>query len=600
MTIPRAALSLVLLALQLLLIAGPLLTEPASAAQTGRVAGVVQDPNGAAIAGARVSLTNSAGEVVGETSTGTDGRFEFANVEDGRFTINVEAEGFSLSDPVSVQIRNGGRATPTIKLEVSRITETITVSGVDPIYRELRETKLGSDYADVANLILKRDQATITFVKGQFFFLPPVEGKITGAVFQGEGQFSLSPLLTIEQRHLSYLTGSGSMSEQFSRMVLRFTDSTFDEIKSRFEIKQGTPNSSAADAYNDIKNDLRRSRSIRYNIDARLLMDLLSGSSGLFQAFFDGQKYGKLIYVIDPLGVPQVAPEEVALFGYDQGNRGTWNAAHLKDHYTNRSLSFFDEDHTLIDMVSHKIDVTLKGKRLDGKSQETFIARADGTRVFPLTIFAKLRVEKVTDGAGRELKFIQEESFEDADLYVILPEGMKKGQTYTLNFEYAGNDAVADSGGGNFTLTRRTNWFPNNGHFGDRATYEITLRVPKGLTTVASGRLESEATEGDVSVTRWKSDVPLSVAGFNYGKFKKTSTEEPKTKYVIETFANTELPDFLRVPIFSGSVPGGDNLRPASTLEGMDTTSLMKKASAEAQLSIDLFSSLYGELPYGE
>ena len=81
----------------------------------------------------------------------------------------------------------------------------------DPLYSELRSLKLSGETAAVSNLSVKRDEATITLKDGQVYFLSPVGDKVTGAVFIGTGEFSLTPSMPLEQKHLAFLTRSGSM-----------------------------------------------------------------------------------------------------------------------------------------------------------------------------------------------------------------------------------------------------------------------------------------------------------------------------------------------------------------------------------------------------
>ncbi len=55
-------------------------------------------------------------------------------------------------------------------------------------YKTLHAFTLDGGSARVSNLILKRDRAEMTFT-GTFYFTRPVLGKVTGAVFVGEGKF---------------------------------------------------------------------------------------------------------------------------------------------------------------------------------------------------------------------------------------------------------------------------------------------------------------------------------------------------------------------------------------------------------------------------
>src|SRR5205085_985967 len=156
----------------------------------------------------------------------------------------------------------------------------------------------------------------------------------------------------------------------------------------------------------------------------------------------------------------------------------------------------------------------------------------------------------------------------------------------TLEFEYSGGKAIAQLGAGNFALEARENWYPA-GAFGERATYDMTFRIPKDLTMVASGYPQGSSQIGNEAITRWKSDIPLAVAGFNFGKFKKTEVTDDKTKYTIESYANTIPTDLFR-EIKDLNVPGN-----------FDTTRLMDKARTEAQVAIGIYQNYFGPAAYG-
>jgi hypothetical protein len=75
-------------------------------------------------------------------------------------------------------------------------------------------------------LKLKRDAGTFHFRSGTVCFIAPVNGKITGAVFMGDGQFNLDPPSESERKSLQYLAKEAEFNEKFERVVLRFTDTT--------------------------------------------------------------------------------------------------------------------------------------------------------------------------------------------------------------------------------------------------------------------------------------------------------------------------------------------------------------------------------------
>jgi hypothetical protein len=466
----------------------------------------------------------------------------------------------------------------------------------------------GSQIARVEGLQLKRDIATLTFREGDFYFLAPVEGRVTGAVFLGRGEIQVAPTLSHEQEFMRLQTGSPFLLERFEKMVLRFTDATFEEITQNFKIQSGSATSPALNYWQDYRKLFRKGRKytegnigvafLQRNQDLRLLLDLTrKPSEGYFSAFFDGTTWGDFLLELDPLGAGVVSPEELALVNLSDRTLGIWTACHLQTHYQDGIPR--DPEHRLVDVEHYEITATAKGKRLEAVVKNRFLPRLEGLRVLPFELFARLRVSQVTDQQGRSLGFIQEDKEEDADFAVILPEGLKPDQVQQLTFEYGGDEAVMDSGGGNYTLAARSSWYPNPGFGEDRATFDLTLKVPRDLIMVATGQPAGESSEGGLAVTRWKSEVPLAVAGFNYGRFKKEVSSVPRTSYVVETYANKEIPDIFRNLQQRVEAAESGGIQTGTTLGALNTVSMMGKAKSEAQAAIALFTNQFGPLPYG-
>src|SRR5437667_1712773 len=78
--------------------------------------------------------------------------------------------------------------------------------GSDPNYVALRNLTLGSEAISVKNLELKRDAGTFRLNSGTVCFVPPVNGRVTGAVIVGDGNFLLVPPTESERKSLKYLT----------------------------------------------------------------------------------------------------------------------------------------------------------------------------------------------------------------------------------------------------------------------------------------------------------------------------------------------------------------------------------------------------------
>ena len=61
-----------------------------------------------------------------------------------------------------------------------------------PVYSSLKAFTLSSSQARADNVVLKRDRIEMRF-DGVFYSEAPVQGKVRGAVFQGNGSVQIDP-----------------------------------------------------------------------------------------------------------------------------------------------------------------------------------------------------------------------------------------------------------------------------------------------------------------------------------------------------------------------------------------------------------------------
>ena len=132
---------------------------------------------------------------------------------------------------------------------------------------------------------------------------------------------------------------------------------------------------------------MRHNRMLKYNLDGRILEDVLSSEpGGLFVAFIHGKRYNdKEIYAIDPHGAPAlimpVAPEEVELLTYDENKLGVWAAFHLSDEYKTGTATGTQKN-AVLHIEHQRLDTTIeKNANLIGKATTTFVAGINGLRV---------------------------------------------------------------------------------------------------------------------------------------------------------------------------------------------------------------------------
>ncbi|BAC70475.1 metallopeptidase [Streptomyces avermitilis] len=176
--------------------------------------------------------------------------------------------------------------------------------------------------------------------------------------------------------------------------------------------------------------------------------------------------------------------------------------------------------------------------RLDGRT--TLTARAtQRLSSFDLDL-QKLDVTKV-EVNGRRAEFTRE-----GDEIRVTPRGaLPKGRTFTVTVTYGG---VPQPLGGPIVFgsdygwmktadgvfvacepNAASTWFPSSDHPADKATYDIRIKAPKGLTGISNGRLISTRDKGDTTVTHWRESKPMAtyLATATIGKFDVKTGRTP-------------------------------------------------------------------------
>jgi hypothetical protein len=121
----------------------------------GAIVGMVRDPSGAVVSGAKVTVTDvDRGQNFGAT-TSESGEYVISPLRVGRWVVTVEHAGFkkAISSPVEINVQD--RVAINITLQVGRINEEVVVTGAVPLL-QTETSELGQvvDSKRVANLPL--------------------------------------------------------------------------------------------------------------------------------------------------------------------------------------------------------------------------------------------------------------------------------------------------------------------------------------------------------------------------------------------------------------------------------------------------------------
>jgi outer membrane receptor protein involved in Fe transport len=94
---------------------------------TGRITGVVTDPQGAAVPGAKVRVTNVSTNVHWDAVANADGAYQVLDLPIGNYKVAVEREGFAktVTDAQALEINQTLRI--DIRMKVGAISETVSV-----------------------------------------------------------------------------------------------------------------------------------------------------------------------------------------------------------------------------------------------------------------------------------------------------------------------------------------------------------------------------------------------------------------------------------------------------------------------------------------
>jgi Carboxypeptidase regulatory-like domain/Peptidase family M1 domain len=571
------------------------------------ISGTVKDPSGAVVAGAQIEISggNLSQPIV--LTSDESGKFAAPNLNPGKYSVRVAKEGFD--DLVTTVDLKGAAEVPLsliIATQQTRVTVTeksAAFANSDAAYRQLRDIALGETFR-CENFTLAMDVGTFQLKSGTITLLGLVNKFETGAVFVGQGHFTLKPPDDIDKHELNRRTGSPVVEEDFTEVVFRFTGNQFREFAGTLITKTETPPEVAV-AFRRWKDKVRN----RHEIPEGLTQDILEGETidnvdaevlsaiynpkhpAFFNAYIRGSRHKDLRFFIRARvgALPQMeSPEEVALVncnGAEQDD-GIWYSQHLiselKAHTAN-SL----EDKRLFATKRYNIETVIaKNNHLQSRATITFGPLVPGERVMKFGLLPNLRVTRVTDQNGQNLHFIQENRKQDGSFYVVLDEAPAIEHEHAISVEYVGDKVLDNAGNGSYYVNARESWYPNLNGFGEKALYDLTFKVPPSNVVISVGKLEGQSTEAGFAVSHWVTAVPVAVAGFNYGEYKKIDYPDTATHYNISGYYLTDLPDSLR--------PYQDS----AFLGALSPIAMTKYALDQTRAQMQVCTFFFGKPPY--
>ena len=466
------------------------------------------------------------------------------------------------------------------------------------LYQKLAQAGLDPKAVySVRDASLDREDMHITLEDGTIGFLEAVDGKVTGAFFEGAGDILLIPPDRAERGSLALFTGTAVLEEKFRSAYLRFNDDTFAKLKPHLQLaeepqpfleKWGTAAKTLAES------DTLRLMASYLNLappsgDRMLRLRLESPKLGLFDAYFD-----------------TLSAEQLAMYKFSRAEGGGAYydvLASFPMRSARRSEKSGEAERSQVESLTalnrlrvHSYTVNAKVEPPQKVSAEATLeieVRDPGDRLLFFELSRYLKVDKV-EGDGKALEFLQNIAIEGSALArrgndivaVMVPERLVKGQRLRLKFSYSG-EVLFDAGNGLLYVGARGIWYPNRGM--SMASYDLTFQFPSEWTLVATGKREEQKSENGITTSHWVSERPLPVAGFNLGRYTTATAKSGNVS--VDVYATNTVEKGLLVPR-----PGGATH--AANDPVLDPTQHEVRVAEQAAHAIDYYAKQFGPFPY--
>ena len=447
---------------------------------------------------------------------------------------------------------------------------------------------------------VRRGDAKISFDQGELIFFAPLDSEITGAIFAGRGHILTLPRDTIEKQQMARFLDSPILDQDFASAYMRFTDTTSADLLRQLQAAGLKPESdnAAASRWEPILSHLNAVHSLRIFCGT-----LLATPRPYFYASLDGIATGPFDVVLDsmraePFLLGQVHTAEGSTY-YD-----VWASYKIPDTIPMapdfRALHYSIETSILPD---HSLDAT---------ATVDLHALGAGQRFLTFALSRALNVESVTGADGQKLEYFQNQDMTPQErsvrgndfLFVVLPRAIARDSEFSIRFHYRGN-IIADAGNDVFFVGARESWYPHFGDSADFAAYDLTMRWPRKLRLVATGAKIDEHEEGDSRVGHWKTEKPVSVAGFNLGEYASSSVTY--SNYSIDVYANRQVEQQLAKRLSNNADSELQRLGPRRPMMDMsqdfppvapNPAIALKQLGKDIDASIRFYETYSGSFPF--
>jgi hypothetical protein len=395
-------------------------------------------------------------------------------------------------------------------------------SGAVALYRELLNPSLDAkDVYQVREVSIMMEDLHISISDGTIAFVREVNGRLTGAVFEGVGEVLLVPPNRAERTSLALFTGSAVLEQRFQSAYLRFAD---DKIAN--ELKSGLRGH--AENAQEFVTRWQQSALLLARGDALHILQVMTNASA---ASFLHLRIGGTTAGIVDLFFDANAAEQISVSQADVVNNvayyDTWTSFPMR---SIREASGQEDPATRasFEVSDYKLHVNVRPPTdLSAEAEFNLTPQRSGQRMLILELSRYLKLSDVrVNGAPAE--FIQNDAITGSDLSrrgddligVVMPAPLEKDRPIKLQFKYSG-PVMFNAGNDVIYVGARGTWYPNVGP--TFSNFDLTFECPSDWQVVGTGRLVTSTVGEGKRTTRFVTTKPINRAGFNLGKFVAAS-----------------------------------------------------------------------------
>lgn len=498
---------------------------------------------------------------------------------------------------------------------------------VESLYSQLGNVDLDpARVYEVRGTQFNRGPIQISLDAGTIAFTHDVMGRVTGALFEGDGEVLLVPPDQAERSSMALFTGAAILEERFVSGYFRFNDDTFNELQptlrpadnSQDFVSQWDQTAKNLAAGDSLRLLLGFSRLLPTNDAAQTDMNAQDSLSDdrILHARLQGRKLGTFDLYFDAAAAEQIWAGQLKTANganfYD-----VWTSFSLPQPGAHRTVNGITAEEGKTDTVAvsqYKIRAEIAPPTtLNADATLQMEVRQGGQRaaLFELSRFLQI---KTLEADGRPVEFIHNQAIEGTQLArrgndlvaIIFPQPLRTGQKIQLHFVYGG-EVLSEAGGGLLYVGARGTWYPNRGLA--MADFDLEFRYPPGWTLLATGKHVEGSSAQPVDAlqsSHWVSERPIPLAGFNLGKYSRAtarageiSVDTYAASSVERTFPQAQAQAQVTLPDF----PNPSHRHQTVILTPPPPPSPVRNAQPladRAAQAIDFFAQHFGPYPYSQ